>query len=250
MVQACKAMFLDLGGVLYDGSRPIAGAVEFIARARAAGLTLRFVTNTATKSAAGIVADLARMGIAIEARELLTAPLAARAHILAHRLRPMCIIHEAIRPDFADIEQHDPNCVLLGDAREGLGYAALNAAFRLCKAGAPLIGIGLNKYFMDDQGLMLDAGAFIRGLEWAADTKALIMGKPGRAFFEEVVATTPYAPGDCLMVGDDVLADVAGAMHAGLQACLVRTGKYHAGDDQHLPRGAQVVDRLSQLLQG
>lgn len=243
-----KALFLDLSGVLYDGTTPIDGAVDFMRRARASGLALRFVTNTATKPAKTIAADLAGMGIEIAPHELLTAPLAAHAYIRARGWRPMCIIHDAIRPDFADLDQHDPDCVLLGDAREGLTYAALNAAFRLCKAGAPLIGIGLNKYFMDDDGLMLDTGAFIRGLEWAADTEAIIMGKPGRAFFEQVVASTPHAARDCLMVGDDALADVAGAMHAGLQGCLVRTGKYHAGDERKLPAGAAVVDSVAELL--
>ena len=52
--------------------------------------------------------------------------------------------------------------MLLGDARQDLNYDNLNAAFRLCKSGAPLIGIGMNKYFKDDEGLKLDAGGFIR----------------------------------------------------------------------------------------
>ncbi len=36
------------------------------------------------------------------------------------------------------------------------------------------------------------------------------------------------------MVGDDVDADVNGALSAGLQAILVQTGKYQTSDDQRI----------------
>jgi len=242
-----KALFLDLSGVLYDGSRPIDGAADFLRRARACGRPLRFLTNTATKPAAAIVEEMRRMGFEIEPDELVTAPKAAHDYIVARGLRPYCLVHPKIRGDFDDIDQHAPNCVLLGDARDELNYANLNRAFRLLHDGAPLIGIGLNRYFMDEDGMMLDTGAFIRGLEWAAGIEAVIMGKPGADFFAQVVAGTGLAAGDCLMVGDDAVADVKGAIDAGLQGCLVRTGKYRPGDEAQLPAGTMVVDRVAEL---
>ena len=110
-----------------------------------------------------------------------------------------------------------------------------------------VITIGMNKYFKEEQGLMLDAGPFIRAIEWAADTSAIIMGKPSAAFFAEVVASTPFAAAECLMVGDDLSGDVEGAINAGLQALLVRTGKFQAADEQHLPAGADVIDSIAEL---
>lgn len=243
-----EALLLDLSGVLYDGSRPIAGAREAVAQARARGLILRFVTNTATKSAATLIADLQRMGIDVHADEIFTAPMAAKSYVQQRGLRPYLLLHRAIRPEFADLDQHDPDCVVLGDARDDLTYAHMNRAFQLCKNGAPLIGIGMNKYFMDDAGLMLDAGAFIRAIEWAADVEAIVMGKPSPAFFAEVVRSTGVAADRCLMVGDDVVADVAGAVAAGLQGCLVRTGKYLAGDEAKLPPQARLIDSIRELL--
>lgn len=248
MTQNCQALLLDLSGVIYEGNQPLAGAAEAVRLARDKGYVLRFVTNTATQSNREIIRKLAGMGIVVEAEELFTAPMAARQYILQHQLRPYCLLHKAIRSDFADIEQHDPNCVLLGDARDDLTYTALNTAFRLCKQGAPLIGIGRNKYFKDEQGLNLDAGAYVYAIEWAADTTAIIMGKPSREFFNQIVASTPFAAGQCLMVGDDVIGDVKGAIDAGLQAVLVRTGKYQPGDEQQLPGGAVLVESLAELL--
>jgi ribonucleotide monophosphatase NagD (HAD superfamily) len=36
------------------------------------------------------------------------------------------------------------------------------------------------------------------------------------------------------MVGDDAVADVEGALRAGLQGALLRTGKYRAGDEARI----------------
>jgi HAD superfamily hydrolase (TIGR01458 family) len=247
MLLTYNALFLDLSGVLYEGRHAIEGATGLVERARDRGLLLRFVTNTVSKNRTAIISDLRDMGMPIEEDELFTAALAARNYMLEHKLRPYYLLHEAVRSDFADIDQQDPNCVLLGDARERLDYQSLNQAFRLCKQGGPLIGIGMNKYFKDENGLNLDAGPFIRAIEWAADTTAIIMGKPSPQFYAQVVASTPYTAEKCLMVGDDVLADVEGAVKAGLQGCLVRTGKYQPGDDHELLTGARVIDTVADL---
>jgi ribonucleotide monophosphatase NagD (HAD superfamily) len=53
---------------------------------------------------------------------------------------------------------------------------------------------------------------------------AVTVGKPARAFFEAAMADMELEQG--VMIGDDVEADVGGAMAAGLAGVLVRTGKY------------------------
>jgi ribonucleotide monophosphatase NagD (HAD superfamily) len=52
------------------------------------------------------------------------------------------------------------------------------------------------------------------------------MGKPSPAFFELALADLGVPAERAAMVGDDVEADVGGAMEAGLAGILVRTGKY------------------------
>lgn len=247
MTSSYDALLLDLSGVLYDGNRIIPGACEAVAAARDKGLVLRFVTNTATKPAATLMKDMQQMRIDVRADEIFTAPMAALAYLRQHGLRPYLLLHQAIRHEFETLDQRDPDCVVLGDAREDLTYANLNTAFRLCKQGAPLIGIGMNKYFLDDDGLMLDAGAYIRAIEWAADVEAIVMGKPSADFFEQVVRSTGVPAERCLMVGDDVVADVLGAINAGLQGCLVKTGKFLEGDEMKLPREARLIDSIADL---
>lgn len=249
MTLAYKALFFDLSGVLYEGNRVIDGAAETITKAREKDLVLRFVTNTATKNSQTIIDGLHAMDIFIAEEELFTAPIAAKRYIQQRQWRPYCLIHQALQKDFAELTQQDPNCVLIGDVQEGLDYQRLNKAFQLCKQNMPLIGIGKNKYFKNEQGLNLDAGAFIHAIEWAADTNAIIMGKPSLAFFEQVVASTPFRAKHCMMVGDDVTSDIEAAIDAGLQACLVKTGKFQASDEQKLPAGAHLIDSVTDIFQ-
>lgn len=242
-----QALFLDLSGVVYEGDRLVDGAVETVETARNKGLTIRFVTNTSTKSRRQILEKLRGMEIPLEDDELFTAPMAAQAYLRAHGLHPYCLVHENLKEDFSEFVSDAPDAVVLGDARDGLRFETLNRAFGIVQAGHPLIGIGYNKYFRDGDELKLDAGAFIHALEWAAGTEAVITGKPSRAFFDEVVASTDHEAGECLMVGDDAAADVAAAIQAGLRGLLVRTGKFEPGDEKDLPDSARVIDSITEL---
>ena len=242
-----KAICLDISGVLCEGDTQIPGAAQAVDALRSTGVSLRFVTNTASQSTGQLLNKMAAMGIVIEDEELFTAPLAAKRYLQSKNLRPFCLIHKSLHEDFSDIDQHDPDAVLLGDARDELTYNNLNRVFQLCEAGAPLIGIGMNKYFSEDGALMLDAGAFIRAIEWAAGINAIIMGKPSKDFFQQVVKSLGCEAAQCLMVGDDVLGDVQGAVDAGLQAVLVRTGKYRQEDEQRCPTEASIIDSITDL---
>ena len=82
--------------------------------------------------------------------------------------------------------------------------------------------------------MSLDAGPFVRALEYASGSEAIILGKPSPAFFHAAASQLDCHPGDVLMIGDDVFSDVNGALRAGLKAALVQTGKYRPGDEQKI----------------
>lgn len=243
-----KAIFFDISGVLYEGKQSIPGAIEAIAAMKASGVEMRFVTNTSRKNCVQIYQDLDSMGFAIEPSQIFTAPAAVKALLHQRQWRPYCLIHRNIESEFEDIEQSDPNVVFIADAEERLCYESLDRAFRLCQAGAPLIAVGMNRYFKQGGRLHLDAGPFIRAIEYAADTKAIIAGKPSVDFFAQVVASTQFEAEAVLMIGDDVFGDVEGALNAGLDACLVRTGKYLPGDENRIDRDFCCVDSVAEAV--
>jgi HAD superfamily hydrolase (TIGR01458 family) len=246
------ALLLDLSGVLFESDSPVAGAREAVQRAQDSGLELRFVTNTSQKSRADLLRHLHRLGFCLDEAQLFTAVDAARQWLESRKLQPYCVVHDNIAEEFAAFDQNDANAVLIADAAECFSYSKLNRAFQLCMAGAPLLGVGYNRYFKSGDALQMDAGAFIRAVEFAADVKATIVGKPSTAFFDQVMASITADKSRTLMIGDDVYGDVEGALNAGINACLVRTGKYRVGDEDRVEGeftvATSVVEAVNSVL--
>lgn len=229
-----SGLLLDLSGVLYIDDKPVEGAIQSLVRLQQTGLPVRYVTNTTRSPGIKIHQQLAQLGFKIHLDELYTAPMAAHAYLNTHQLSPFMLIHPDLEDEFADIKQEIHNAVLIGDAEQGFTYSNMNKAFRLLIQGYPLIAMGKNRYFMQQDGLSIDAGAFVTALEYAADTSAIITGKPDAEFFLAAVEDMNTTVETTVMIGDDVEADVNGAIDAGLKAILVKTGKYRTGDENRI----------------
>ncbi len=241
-------LLIDISGVLHVGDDPVSGSIDAIERLRRAGYVLRFVTNTSRLCRAGVIDRLERLRMPVAPEEVITAPLAGRRWLESRGLRPHLVIHPDLAADFRDMECDDPNAVFLGDAGEYFDYSSLNQAFRLLMDGAPLVAVARNRYFQEADGLSLDMGAFVTALEYAADIEAVIVGKPSAGFFESALGEMGLEAGQVMMVGDDAEADVLGAIDAGLQGALVRTGKYRPGDEDRLEgASARVFSNLLEL---
>ena len=82
-------VFCDLDGVVWLAHRPIPGSVEAVARLRAAGHRVLFVTNNSAATVAEQVGALDRIGIAAGGDVLTSARAAAllRRYRLSHGLQ-------------------------------------------------------------------------------------------------------------------------------------------------------------------
>lgn len=238
-----QALLLDINGVLYEDDLPLPGAVQALQSLRARGIPFRLVTNASRRTRAATHAKLASIGFDVQLEQVFSAPQAVLRHLRKHQLRPYCLIHSALEEEFGmPLDDPAANAVVIGDAEARFDYAHLNRAFQLLIQGMPLICMGANRYFSAGGALHLDAGPFVRALEYAADTEALVMGKPAPSFFRAALEDLGVEPEQALMIGDDVEADILGAQEVGLQACLVRTGKYRPGDEQRAPGAGLVAD--------
>lgn len=228
---AFKGVLLDLGGVIYVGDQPLPGAVDAVGRLRDAGIAVRFLTNTTRTARRALREKLFDMGLAVFEEELFTPALAVRRVIEERGLSPHLLVASALREDFAGlVRSGERQAVVVGDAGDGFTYKAMNAAYRLLEDGADFLALGNNRSFRDaDGGLSLDAGAFVTALAFASRREPTVFGKPAPEFFRAGLSGLGCAPGEAVMIGDDVENDVAGAMAAGLAGILVRTGKYKPG---------------------
>lgn len=244
-----KAVLLDIAGVLYDGGTPIARAVETVAELQKKPVAVRFVTNTSQKSPQQVKQQLDELGFEVAPDQLYTAPTAITSYLNAGGMTCYALVHPNLDREFEPFESPTPDAVVVADAGDRFDYARLNQAFQHLMEGAELIAIGDNKYFRKEGKLVLDAGPFIHALAYATDKEPIIIGKPSETFYRVVVDSVPCAPKEAIMIGDDVEADCTGALRAGLQACLVQTGKYQPGDESRceLP-GLQCVTDVTQAL--
>lgn len=251
-------MLLDLDGVVYVGEQPVPGAAETIDWLAREGLPYRFLTNTTSRSRRAIVDKLAGMGIHTGPEQILTPAAAAVAWLQRHGIaHPAVFAPDATAAEFAELSplqgraEHGAGAVVIGDLGDGWNFPTLNRAFRLLMsdAEAPLIALGMTRYWRAGDGLRLDVGAFVRALEYAAGRTAVILGKPDPAFYNTAVDALRVEADQVVMVGDDIQTDVEGAQRAGLTGLLVRTGKFSTSDLTYGVSPDAVLDSVADLPQ-
>jgi HAD superfamily hydrolase (TIGR01458 family) len=248
------AILLDVDGVLHVSGAPIAGAAAAVRRLRADGHRIRFVSNTTTRSRAQIGDQLRLMGIEVEDDELQTTGAVA-ARVLKGK-RVLALTMPGLLDDLEGLQLVGMNvdAVLLGGADEGeetgrvFSYLNLNRAFHELEAGAELYCLHKNRWWQTAEGARLDAGAFVAGLEYAADIEATVLGKPSNAYFAAALEALDAEAGLTWMVGDDLETDIVGAHKHGMKTLLVRTGKFRPDDVERSPvQPDGIVSSIAQL---
>jgi HAD superfamily hydrolase (TIGR01458 family) len=226
------AILLDVDGVLHVSGEPIPGAAEAIRRLRRDGHRLRFVTNNTTRSRTQLAEELTTNGIELAEEELQT-PVGTAARVLADQ-RVLALTMHAVVADLEGVELvgEGADAVLIGGADEtpetNLVFSFMNLAraFSELEMGADLYCLHRNRWWQTKHGPLLDSGAFVAGLEYAAQTEATVLGKPSPAYFGAACEALDADPELTWMVGDDLEADISGAQRFGMRTVLVRTGKF------------------------
>jgi HAD superfamily hydrolase (TIGR01458 family) len=248
------AILLDVDGVLHVSGEPIPGAADAIRRLRTEGHRIRFVTNSTTMSRLQLGERLRGMGFAIEDDELQTTGLVAARALKGRRV--LALTMPGILDDLEGLELVGMNvdAVLVGGADEGddpgriFSYLNLNRAFLELQAGAELYCLHKNRWWQTADGPRLDAGAFVAGLEYAADTDATVLGKPSPQYFGAALEAIDADPELTWMVGDDLEGDVLGAQAFGMKTVLVRTGKFRPDElEQSTSMPDGIVSSIAQL---
>jgi HAD superfamily hydrolase (TIGR01458 family) len=244
-----KAALIDLSGTIHIGKDAIPGAIRACQKLFASGLKVLFLTNTSKISSTSLLHQLRDIGFDANTipetsnglPTIMTSVGATRQYLIQNNLRPYCLVEdELIEQDFQGLTMSDPNCVLVGLAPTKLNYKKLNEAYRLLMqlkknntSHPNLIAIHRATHYRDsDHELSLGPGGFISLLEQSTGCTAHIVGKPSFEFYHAALSSLDVNAKDTIMVGDDVIGDIKGALEAGFGgAILVKTGKYVDGDE-------------------
>ncbi len=212
------------------------------------------MTNNTTQARSTLAEALRGMGIKLEDEELQTTPRAAARTLEGRRV--LALIMHAIVGELEGVELvgEDAEAVLVGGADETpetnlvFSYMNLARAFHELEAGAELYCLHKNRWWQTKHGPLLDAGAFVAGLEYAANTDAVVLGKPSTPYFEAALEALDADAGMTWMVGDDIEADISGAQAHGMRTVLVRTGKFRPDAVEEMRvRPDGIISSIAQL---
>jgi HAD superfamily hydrolase (TIGR01450 family) len=255
-----RGLVLDLDGVLILSGALIPGAQEALAELDARGFPYVIGTNMSLASRATLSRELTRGGLPVPAERIVNA--ASTAASLARRRfgrEPIYVMgsadamdefsgmHLLSHEDAADRERNAA-AVIVGDAGDDFTPRNIQSAFRLLRGGAQFVAMHKNRWWITPADVLLDSGSYVAALEFGLERKALVTGKPSRAFFGEAVrvlsagsrdgatrgqgsetrhgAATRLSAAQVAMVGDDLWNDIRGAQKAGLRGIFVRSGKH------------------------
>ena len=255
-----RGLLLDMDGVLILRNVLIPGAVEALASLDAAGIAYVVATNTSMVSRATLSRELGMAGLPIPAQRIVSAASAAAAYVRRHfAAEPLYVlVAPDARVEFQGLRllSHDEAAgpgaraaaVVVGDAGDEFTPRNMQTAFTLLRGGARFVAMHKNRWWMTPAGVMLDSGAYVAALEFGVQKRALVTGKPSRAFFAEGVRQLgDLAAAEVAMVGDDLWNDVRGAQRAGLRGVFVRSGKH--GDAElarvRAERGGRAPDAVA-----
>jgi len=227
-----RGLLFDLDGTIYVGKQALPGVIEAVEKLRSKSIPMRFTTNTTTLSLKSLEVKLKNIGLSVDPAEIF-GTIRATIEYLRSIGSPTChlLLTDDPKRDFAEFtESESPEVLLIGDIGKHWNYEIMNDLFRMVMNGAEMVALQKGRYWRTEEGLFVDVGAFVAGLEYVTGKTATVVGKPSKSFFELALADLGLPASQVAMVGDDIINDVGGAQAVGMKGTLVRTGKYRQDD--------------------
>ncbi len=233
-----KGVLLDLEGVLYSGDKLIEGAIESITKLRSKNLLIRYITNTTTTPVNLVLNKLRKFNLPVSESDIFSPIIGAKIYLKEKKIKRIYLLTDhSLKKDFDnfEIDENEPEAIIIGDIYKNFNWENLNKAYQLIsKNNAEIIALHKNRYCKRDGEITLDLGPFVNALEYASEKNAVVIGKPEKKFFDLVLKDMNLPINQIVMVGDDIISDIAGAKKNNILAVQVKTGKYQKKDENNL----------------
>jgi HAD superfamily hydrolase (TIGR01450 family) len=226
-----EILLVDLDGVVYVGPDAVPGAAESLARARAAGLRTRYVTNNAARTPSSVAEHLRELGVAADDDEVVTAAQEG-AELLASRLpagsRVLAVGGPGVAAALAEcglvpVERYDDEVTgVLQGYGPNVGWRDLAEATYAVQGGATWVATNPDLTVPTPRGVAPGNGQLTAVVARTTGSQPEVTGKPGPGLFRSAVRRAGGGRG--LVVGDRLDTDIGGAVAAGLPSLVVLTG--------------------------
>lgn len=219
----------DLDGTLFRGESPIPGAAETLAKLRASGSKVRFLTNNSGQTRDTYVEKLSRLGFDAGASEVFSSAVGTVRRLQEDQIRRAFVIgepglHRSLQDAGIEIVSHDAQAVVVGICKS-INYALLDDALQLLLSGAMFYATNTDATYPIENGKVVPgAGVMVAAVQTSAGRPPVIIGKPEPYLVELVMSEAGVDPKDTLVVGDRYETDIIAGQRAGCDTLLVMTG--------------------------
>lgn len=229
MGMAIKNVIFDMDGVLHVGKTVVPGAPETLAKLRAKGIRVFFLTNNGEHTREFFVKRLEGFGFEAHVEELYSSSYGAARYVKENFPgKKVFVFSEGMGKEL------EKNGIALDDTKDadvvvasldlGLTYDKLVAAFQAIIAGATFLASNEDAAFPVEGGLKPGAGAIVAALEKSTGRKPVVVGKPQPYLLDIVLKEHGLKKEETLMVGDRIETDILMAKQEGLKSAFALSG--------------------------
>ncbi|WP_019972217.1 HAD-IIA family hydrolase [Mycobacterium sp. 141] len=264
---AIGGVLFDIDGVLVTSWQPIAGAAETLQVLSEHQIARSYLTNTTTRTRAQIAELLTGAGMKVDADEVITAAVLTADYVRDRYPDARCFLvnNGQIDEDMPGVDlvysseftgpraPETPDVVLLGGAGPEFSHLTLSWVYDWMAQGVPVVAMHRSTSWNTADGLRVDTGMYLIGMEETSGRKATAVGKPAPEGFLAAANRLGLDPEEMCMIGDDLNNDVLAAQVVGMTGVLVRTGKFRQNTldrwaaDEFAMQPNHVIDSVAGL---
>ena len=224
-----KGFICDMDGVIYHGSRLLAGAKPFVNWLKKEKKEFLFLTNNSSKTRKELQLKLQSLGIDVEEKHFYTSALSTASFLRkqcpggsAYVIGDAGLTNAMYNVGFS-MNSTNPDYVVLGETRT-YNYEMLEKATQLVMGGAKLIGCNFDTTGPVDGGIAPATRALISPIEMATGKKAYFLGKPNPLMMRHGLSLLGVDKEDAAIIGDRMDTDIVAGIEASIDTVLVLSG--------------------------
>ena len=227
-LSAVKAVFLDMDGTIYHGSKLYPTTLPFLEFLKKHNIKWNYCTNNSSRSKSDYVKHLAKFGLSASEEEFYTSIdfLADVLHNDYPQVKKLFVLgvpsmQQELAESGFEIVDDAPDANIVSFDKT-LTYDRLCRAAWFLQSGVPSFSSHPDVFCPTDQPTVLvDSGAISRCVELAAGKELIQLGKPHGGFLTNAAARLGLKPEETLMIGDRLATDIASGVNAGTLTCRI-----------------------------
>ena len=249
-----NGFLIDMEGVIFKGSVPITGEVEFINRLKHYDTPFMLHTNNSQRTQRDMAMKIRRMGIDIDESHIYTSAMATAQFLAKQKPNGTAYVigegglHNALHEHGYAIVGHEPDYVVVGEGRT-ITFEMIEAAVNMILKGAKLISTNPDPNCPTPNGTRPGCGAIVAMLEKATGHQAFSVGKPSPIMMRFARKELGLSAAETYMIGDTMETDILGGVMMGYRTILVLSGGTKKEDlENYAYFPDMIIDSVADLI--